>query len=219
MMEKSLKFLAGSLFALALGFVALAYGLYFVGARGIPSGIAPTPRHYPESVRLAYWHSEGGVGAPVTNRLGPVGFWLPFLFSADGPSPSADWKIRNQLTRNVLVDAGSLRASGLTRLALALRIGQHWTTDQILDSGLDSLRMDGKAFVGIEAGAQRYFGRSADQLDPAQLQVLLMIARGPASFDPWCRSERVRKALSSTSAEPDAVLASLAPKPADHVCR
>ena len=67
------------------------------------------------------------------------------------------------------------------RVALALE--QKFTKDQILEMYLNKILLGNGAY-GVEAAAQRYFGKSASSVNVAEAAVLAALAKGPETYNP-----------------------------------
>lgn len=68
-----LKVVVFVVLAPAMAFLALAYGLYFLGARDIPDAWRPTAVVYPESGRRAWWRIETGSEPMAIEAVSPPG--------------------------------------------------------------------------------------------------------------------------------------------------
>ena len=67
------------------------------------------------------------------------------------------------------------------RVALALE--KKFTKPQILEMYLNQINLGNRAF-GVEAAAQRYFGKSAANANVAEAAVLAALAKGPEAYNP-----------------------------------
>ncbi|MDQ7992826.1 MAG: biosynthetic peptidoglycan transglycosylase, partial [Propionicimonas sp.] len=75
----------------------------------------------------------------------------------------------------------------LTRKAreilLAVKIGQTWSKEQILEGYLNTVYF-GRGAYGIEAASQAYFGKPQSELDLAESVALAAIVNSPGNLDP-----------------------------------
>jgi len=94
--------------------------------------------------------------------------------------------ITMQLARNVFPDklpsAKDLRRK-VREMRVALEIERTYSKDKILELYLNQIYLGGPAY-GVEAGAQRYFGKSARDLNMAEGALLAAIANLPGRYDP-----------------------------------
>jgi len=94
--------------------------------------------------------------------------------------------ITMQLARNVwdekLPSTKSLRRK-VREMRVALELEKTYPKDRILELYLNQVFLGGSAY-GVEAAAQRYFGKSARDLNPAEAALLAGILPGPNSYDP-----------------------------------
>lgn len=91
-----------------------------------------------------------------------------------------------QLARNVwsreLPSTKSIRRK-VREMRVALELEETYDKDRILELYLNQIYLGGSAY-GVEAGAQRYFGKSARDLSPAESALLAAIANVPGYYDP-----------------------------------
>lgn len=94
--------------------------------------------------------------------------------------------ITMQLARNVwseqLPSAKTLPRK-VREMRVALELERTYSKDRILELYLNQIYMGGSAY-GVEAGAQKYFGKSARSLNLAEAALLAAIANVPGYYDP-----------------------------------
>jgi penicillin-binding protein 1A len=94
--------------------------------------------------------------------------------------------ITMQLARNVwdekLPSTKSPRRK-IREMRVALELEKTYSKDRILELYLNQVFLGGSAY-GVEAAAQRYFGKSARDVNPAEAALLAGILPGPNSYDP-----------------------------------
>lgn len=73
--------------------------------------------------------------------------------------------------------------------ALTIRISREWTKEQIIDTSLDRAWF-GRDVRGLDTAAKHDFRRSIEALATSEQMSLLVIPRGGAASDPYCRPER-----------------------------
>ena len=95
--------------------------------------------------------------------------------------------ITQQLVRTVMFSADERAERTLRRklreLALAIRITQRYTKDEILTLYLNETYYGNMAY-GVEAAAQAYFGKHARELDLAECALLAGLPQAPAIYNP-----------------------------------
>ncbi len=103
--------------------------------------------------------------------------------------------ITMQLARNVFPDklpsTKTIRRK-VREMQVALELERTYGKDRILELYLNQIYLGGSAY-GVEAGAQRYFGKSAEALNPAESALLAAIANVPGDYDPRRYPERALK--------------------------
>lgn len=79
-----------------------------------------------------------------------------------------------------------LRGGGqrkLREMRVALEIEKHYPKDKILELYLNQIELGNRAF-GVEAAAQRYFGKPVRQLNVAEAAMLAALPKGPTMYNP-----------------------------------
>jgi penicillin-binding protein 1A len=64
-------------------------------------------------------------------------------------------------------------------MRVALEIEKHYSKDKILELYLNQIELGNRAF-GVEAAAQRYFGKSVKQLNVAEAAMLAAMPKAPS---------------------------------------
>ena len=95
--------------------------------------------------------------------------------------------ITQQLAKNVYIPKEERTERSIERklkeAAIALELTERYTKDQILEWYLNSISYGG-SYVGIEAAAEGYFGKTAAELSIAEAALLAGIPQSPALYNP-----------------------------------
>lgn len=95
--------------------------------------------------------------------------------------------ITMQLAGNLWPEDINRRERSLTRkireARVALEIERNYPKDKILELYLNQINLGNRAF-GVEAAAQRYFGRSARDLNVAEAAMLAALPKAPERYNP-----------------------------------
>jgi len=91
--------------------------------------------------------------------------------------------LTQQLAKNTLLSNNQTILRKYQELTVSLAIEQHYSKDDILDLYLNSVYYGEGAF-GIGAAAQKYFGKSAADLDLAQSAMLVGLLPAPSAYSP-----------------------------------
>jgi hypothetical protein len=181
--------------------LAVLFGLYFSGARHISPDWRPRTAHYPESARLALWRSYSGEGVPEGNPMSPPEFaWRWYRAGSalmDGKPIDPRMVMAGRAAR--IARFMALRSPGESHLmeAAASIRASTWTVEQQLDTVLDNAYF-AQGVRGFRQGAMHVFGRPVEQLDAAQLHVLLTLDWAPSYL---CNPERLRKLAATKSSQ------------------
>jgi penicillin-binding protein 1A len=96
--------------------------------------------------------------------------------------------ITQQLAKNVfLTHERTIRRKG-QELMLALWLERHFTKDEILALYLNRIYF-GAGTYGVEAASQRYFGKSAREVNPYEAAMLAGMIRAPSRYNPLSNRE------------------------------
>ena len=105
------------------------------------------------------------------------------LFEGSGGS-----SITQQLAKNVYIPREERANRSVDRklkeAAIALELTDRYSKEQIMEWYLNSISY-GSIYVGVEAAAQGYFGKSAHELTLAESALLAGIPQQPAFYDPF----------------------------------
>jgi len=125
---------------------------------------------------------------PGVDVIGILGALRPIL---KGQRPRGFSTITMQLAGNLWPSQIDRRKrwglSGITRklreMRMALEIERNYSKDRILELYLNQIDLGNRAF-GVEAAAQRYFGKSARQLNVAEAALLAGMPQAPSRYNP-----------------------------------
>jgi len=120
-----------------------------------------------------------GLARAAFENLTPFG---PGFFAGSGGS-----SITQQLARNIYVDPAERSERSIARkmkeTAIALELKKRYSDDEILEWYLNQVYY-GHSSYGVEAAAQRYFGKSAPDLTLAESALLAGLPQAPADYSP-----------------------------------
>ncbi|HVA96746.1 MAG TPA: transglycosylase domain-containing protein [Candidatus Acidoferrales bacterium] len=92
--------------------------------------------------------------------------------------------ITQQLVKNVLLTNQQTIARKVKEIILSIQVDKKYSKDQILEMYLNNIPYGGTA-IGVEAGAEQYFGKNVQQLDLAQSAFLAGLPQGPTLYSPF----------------------------------
>lgn len=91
--------------------------------------------------------------------------------------------ITQQLVRNLFLTQDKTFSRKITEILLAVNLERRFTKDEILEMYLNEIYF-GNGCYGVEAAAQKYFGKHAADLDLAEATMLAGIPKSPNNFEP-----------------------------------
>ncbi len=92
--------------------------------------------------------------------------------------------ITQQVARTSFLTLDQTFSRKLKELILAIRLGQLYSKDQILNLYLNNVSY-GATLAGAETASEAYFGIPASQLDIAQSALIAAIPNAPTYYSPW----------------------------------
>lgn len=103
--------------------------------------------------------------------------------------------ITQQVVRGVIFTPAERQDLSLRRkvreVVLAYQLSHTYTKDEILQVYLNDINYGNRNY-GIEAAAEGYFGKTADQLDLAESALLAGLPQAPGYYDPYTRLSDVK---------------------------
>ncbi len=99
--------------------------------------------------------------------------------------------ITQQLVRNLYISSERTVARKIKEACLAVKLEQSWTKRRILQTYLNQVYYGNLAY-GVEAAAQTYFGKPAQDLTLQESALLAGLTQAPSAYDPFVEP---RKAL------------------------
>ncbi len=97
--------------------------------------------------------------------------------------------ITQQVAKNLLLTNEQTYTRKVKEAVLAYRIENALTKQQILSLYLNEIFLGRNAY-GVEAAAQAYFGKSADQLVLHEMAYLAILPKGPSNYQPETKADR-----------------------------
>ncbi|MCL4353702.1 penicillin-binding protein [Patescibacteria group bacterium] len=92
--------------------------------------------------------------------------------------------LTQQLVKNTLLTPERTIPRKIKELILSIQVDKKYTKNQILEMYLNDIPYGGAA-VGVEAGAQMYFGKDVKDLDLAQSAFLAGLPQSPSVYSPF----------------------------------
>ncbi|MGQ9473939.1 MAG: penicillin-binding protein 1A [Candidatus Caldatribacteriaceae bacterium] len=92
--------------------------------------------------------------------------------------------ITQQLSRSRFLTPKQVLDRKIKEIFLALMLEKKYTKDQIFEAYLNQIYL-GHGFYGIKAAAKAYFGKELQDLNLAEVAMLVGIARSPSNFSPY----------------------------------
>lgn len=100
--------------------------------------------------------------------------------------------VTQQLIKNLTGDDERSWERKLREIFRALSLEKKYTKTDILESYLNNIGL-GDRYVGVEAASQRYFGKSAKDLDIAESAILASMIKNPSKRDPYINLENCKE--------------------------
>lgn len=120
-----------------------------------------------------------------------AGAFVSNFKNSDGAAQGGS-TITEQLAVNIYLKRDKSFARRLQTALLALQLEKKFSKDEILELYLNEIPYGNRAY-GCEAGAQRYFRKSAKNLSIAEAAMLAGLPQQPARLDPFKYYDRAKK--------------------------
>jgi len=114
----------------------------------------------------------------------PLAILRAFLANQQGKTIQGGSTITQQLVKNRLLSPEKTLKRKIRELLLAIMVERKFSKRQILTMYLNQVAYGGSAY-GVEEAAQRYFGKSAKELDLAEAALLAGLPAAPSSYSPF----------------------------------
>ncbi len=110
---------------------------------------------------------------------------------ASGHTQSGASTITMQVARNFFLSSEKTFTRKFNEAMLAFKIEHNLTKDQILELYFNQIYLGQRAY-GFASAARVYYGKSLDQLSPAEMAMLAGLPKAPSSFNPIVNPSRAR---------------------------
>ncbi|OGC47318.1 hypothetical protein A2713_00415 [candidate division WWE3 bacterium RIFCSPHIGHO2_01_FULL_35_17] len=97
--------------------------------------------------------------------------------------------LTQQLVKNTLLSSEQTVARKIKEFILAIQVDRKYTKNQILELYLNATPYGGTT-VGVEAAAERYFGKKAKDLDLTESVILAGLPQRPSYFSPYGQNQK-----------------------------
>ena len=97
--------------------------------------------------------------------------------------------LTQQLVKNTLLSSEQTIARKIKEFILAIQVDRKYTKNQILELYLNTTPYGGIT-VGVEAAAERYFGKKAKDLDLTESVILAGLPQRPSYFSPYGKNPK-----------------------------
>ncbi len=154
-----------------------------------PVDLDKLPPHVPKAFiaiedRWFYWH-------PGFNPWGIIRSQIYNLQRKEGPLRGGS-TITQQLARNLFLTPNQNYRRKIQELILAMWLEARFSKKEILALYLNRVYFGAGAY-GIEAAAQRYFGKAASELTIGESALLAGLMKGPSRYSPVASTERAER--------------------------
>jgi len=100
--------------------------------------------------------------------------------------------ITQQLAKMLFLKPERSMKRKIKEMALSIQIEKHYTKDEIIGLYLNQAYFGTRAY-GIEAAAQTYFGKTAQELAVSEAALLASLPKAPSFFSPFKNPEKARE--------------------------
>ncbi len=98
--------------------------------------------------------------------------------------------ITQQLARSIFLTPERSIARKAKEMLVAVELERHYSKDEILEMYFNQVWFGGSVY-GVEAAAERYFGKTAAALDPVECATIGAMLANPSAYSPWRHPDRL----------------------------
>ncbi len=100
--------------------------------------------------------------------------------------------ITQQLARSMFLSPDRTVTRKVKEMLVAVELERHYSKDEILELYFNQVWFGGPTY-GVEAAAERYFGKTAAALNPVECATLAAMIANPSVYSPWTHPDRLLK--------------------------
>ena len=144
------------------------------------------PEHIRQAVLAAEnrdYYSEPGIS--------PRGMFRALFSNVRGNSTQGGSTITQQYAKNAFLSQERTWSRKLREIAISIKLDRTYSKDHIFELYLNQIYY-GRGAYGLQAAANAYFGKRAENLTVAEGAVLAASIRSPAAYDPLQHPERAQ---------------------------
>ena len=98
--------------------------------------------------------------------------------------------ITQQLARSMFLTSERSVSRKLKEVALAIELERHYSKSEILEMYFNQIWFGGSVY-GVEAAAEKYFGKTAARLSPVECATLGAMLANPSAYSPYTHPDRL----------------------------
>ncbi len=99
--------------------------------------------------------------------------------------------ITQQLARSMFLTPERSVSRKVKEMALAVELERHYSKSEILEMYFNQIWFGGSVY-GVEAAAEKYFGKTAARLNPVECATLGAMLANPSAYSPYNHPDRLR---------------------------
>ncbi len=153
------------------------------------TAIGSLPDHVPQAfvaVEDRRFYRHQGVDVRGLSRA-VLGALATASLSGGGGSTITQQLARNMFIESIGFDRSVMRK--LKELQVALELERAYSKDQILEAYMNQINL-GVGIWGIHTASRQFFGKSPQELSPAEAATLAAVANNPRGFSPFLNPDR-----------------------------
>ncbi|MGW0367560.1 transglycosylase domain-containing protein [Streptomyces coeruleorubidus] len=113
----------------------------------------------------------------------PMGIARALANMARGADTQGGSTITQQFVKNTYLSQEQTVSRKFKEMFISIKVGTKLTKDEILQGYLNTSYY-GRGAYGIQAAAQTYYGKNAEDLEPSECAFLAALLKGPTYYDP-----------------------------------
>lgn len=199
-MKKALKIFSWMLIAVFLAVLSVPMVFYLYGRSMVVDSLNPPERLQNEKVVAVYKKWLGMPDSSMYKKLNPYSFVVLEIprelkrgETGDIRKPYMELYLQaTEISSRKRFDLRQYPERFVAEASALIYISRNWTVDEIISEVLHH-QYFGRSSVGLDKASELYFGVRPIDLDENHLFVLFSLPRSANSYDPWCRTENLKR--------------------------
>lgn len=197
---KFIKYLFAMIFSIAFLVVLSIQGIYVYKVSALNLDKTISSSEYSQEALDTLWVSMGERNKQKIDSIGPMEFLIRILALVSSEDAGnykqafpSGFLLASHVAKNFVIGKTYGNTDWhLSNVVSSIWVSKNYSAKEALNYQLSRLNF-GYGKTGLESAATFYFGKAPSDLNEIELITLVMIAKAPSSFSPYCQPGRLEK--------------------------